>query len=85
MIFVGGRRAEKREDAVTGRLHDVAAVALDRIDHQLERGVDNCARLFRIQVLHQFHGAHDVGEQRGYRLAFAIEILRQCTIEYPNR
>ena len=29
------RRAEQREDAVAGGLHDVAVVAMDRVDHQL--------------------------------------------------
>ena len=35
MVLVGDRRAEQREDAVAGGLHDVAVVAMDRIDHQL--------------------------------------------------
>ena len=34
------RRAEQREDAVAGRLHHVAVVAMHRVDHQLERRID---------------------------------------------
>ena len=41
-----GRRAEQREDAVAGRLHDVAVIALDRVDHDAQRRVDNRPRLF---------------------------------------
>ena len=48
-----GRRAEQREDAVAGRLHDVAVIALDRVDHDAQRRVDNRARLFGIHSLHQ--------------------------------
>jgi hypothetical protein len=32
------RRAEQREDAVAGRLHDVAVIALDRVDHVRSAG-----------------------------------------------
>ncbi len=48
------RCAEQREDAVAGRLHDVAVVAMRRVDHQLECGVDERARLLRVEVAHQF-------------------------------
>ena len=71
------RRTEQCEDAVAGRLHDVAVVAMDRVDHQLQRGVDNRARLFGIEVLHQLGRALDVGEQRRDRLALALEIFRR--------
>ena len=43
MVLVGERSAEHREDAVAGRLHDVAVVAMDRSDHQLEGGIDDGA------------------------------------------
>ena len=66
------RRAEQREDAVAGRLHDVAVVAMDRVDHQLQRRIDDRARLLGVEVLHQLHRALDVGEQRRDRLALAL-------------
>jgi hypothetical protein len=37
-------RAEQREYTVAGRLHDVAVVAMDRVDHQLEGRLDDRAR-----------------------------------------
>ena len=40
MVLVRDRCAEQREDAVAGRLHDVPVVAMDRVDHRLERGID---------------------------------------------
>ena len=33
MVLVRHRRAEQGEDAVAGRLHDVAVVAMGRVDH----------------------------------------------------
>jgi len=32
-----------------------AAVAINHVDHQLQRGINNRSRLFRIDVLHQLH------------------------------
>ncbi len=51
MVLVRDRRAEQREDAIAGALHDVAVVAMDRVDHQLERRIDNRARFFGVEVL----------------------------------
>ena len=73
MVLVRDRRAEQREDAVAGGLHDVAVVAMDRVHHQLERRIDDRARLLGIEVLHQLRRALDVGEQRRDRLALAVE------------
>ena len=72
MVLVRDGRAEQREDAVAGRLHDVAVVAAHRVDHQLERGIDDRARFFGIEILLQFGRSLDVGEQRGDRLALAV-------------
>ena len=76
VVLVRDRRAEQREDAVAGRLHDVPVVAMDRVDHQLQRRIDNRARLFRVEVAHQFGRTLDVGEQRGDGLALAFHRLR---------
>jgi hypothetical protein len=54
MVLVCHWCAEQREDAVAGRLHDVAVIAMDRVDHQLQRRVDDRARLLRVEILHQF-------------------------------
>jgi hypothetical protein len=58
---------------------------MDRIDHQLERGIDHRARLFGIEVLHQIHRALDVSEERGNRLAFALDIFGSRCVGYANR
>jgi hypothetical protein len=62
MVFVCERRAEHREDAVTGRLHNVAVIASDRRDHQLEGGIDDRAGFLGVEILRQFGGALDIGE-----------------------
>ena len=73
MILVCDRSSEQREDAVAGGLHDVAVVATGRVDHELQRRVDNRARLLRIEVLHQLGRALDVGEHRRDHLALAVD------------
>ena len=72
MILVRERRAEHRENPVAGGLHDVAVVAAHRVDHQLERGIDDRARLFRIEILLELGRSLDIREQRGDRLALAL-------------
>ena len=73
VVFVGQRCAEQREDAVAHGLRHVALVAMDRVHHELERRVDDRARVFRVEVFDEGHRALDVGEQRGDRLAFAVD------------
>ncbi|HYL58834.1 MAG TPA: hypothetical protein VEU51_08175 [Candidatus Acidoferrales bacterium] len=74
MVLVSDWRAEQREDPVASRLHDVAVVAADRVDHQLERRVDYRARFLRVEVLLQLGRALDVGKQRGDDLALAFDL-----------
>ena len=85
MVLVRDRRAEQREDSVAGALHDVAVVAPHRIDHQLQRRIDNRARFFGIEVLFELGRALDIGEQRGDGLALAFEIFRGGCFGYANR
>jgi len=54
-------------------LRDVAAVAMHRRHHKLQHRVDDLTRLLGIEIAHQLGRAFDVGEQRGDRLAFALE------------
>jgi hypothetical protein len=82
MILVGHRGAEQREDAITGRLSHIAFVTMHRVHHQLKRGIHDRARLFGIEVLDQLHRALDVGEQRGDRLALAVERFRRATLRH---
>src|ERR1700722_11813195 len=72
MILVRDRRAEQRKNAITGRLYDIAVVAMDRIHHELEGGIDNDASLLGIEILHHLGGTLDIGEQRGNGLTLAV-------------
>ena len=72
VILVGQRRAEQREDAVAHGLRHVAFVTMDRVHHELQRRVDDRARVFGIEVFDEGHRALDVGEQCGDRLALAV-------------
>ena len=62
MVLVRNRGSEQREDSVAGGLHDVTVVAMHRVDHQLQRGIDECARFFGIEILHQIHRSFDIGK-----------------------
>src|SRR5215469_18682153 len=85
MVLVGDRRAEDREDAVAGALHDVTVVAPDRVDHQPERRIDNRSRFFGIEVLLQLGRSLDIGEQRSDGLALALDRFGGWSLDYPNR
>ena len=75
MVFMGDGRAEQGEDAVTGRLRNVAAVAMYRLHHKLQHRIDDRARLFGIEIAHQLGRALDVGEQRRDGLALALRYV----------
>jgi hypothetical protein len=76
MVFMRHRRTEQRENAVAGGLHDIPVVAVNCIDHQLERGIDDRARLFRIEIAHQLGRTFDIREQRRDGLALALDRSR---------
>ena len=82
---MGDWRTEQREDAVTRGLRDVSAVAADRVDHQLECRVNDAPRFFGVEVLLELGRALDVGEQRGDRLALAVDIFRGRRLGDLNR
>jgi hypothetical protein len=73
MVLVRDRRAEDCEDAVAGRLRDIAAVAMHRRHHEVQHRVDDRARLLGIEIAHQLGRALDVREQRRHRLALAVK------------
>ena len=73
VILVGERRAEERHDAVAHYLVDSALVAMDRLHHPLEHGVEELARLLGIAVGEQLHRALEVGEEHRHLLALAFE------------
>src|SRR6516225_9817758 len=82
MILMRNRCSEKRKDAIAGRLHDEAAVTMDRVDHQLECWIDNRSGIFRVEILHKLHRALDVCEQRRNGLAlpfrYVVEFSDYC-------
>jgi hypothetical protein len=86
MVLVRNWRAERREHAVTGRLHDVAVVPANRVDHQLEGRVDDRARFPRVEVLLKLRRSLDVREQRGDRLTLAVRDVSNGLFRCdPNR
>ena len=85
MIFMSDRCAKQRENSVTGRLDNVPVVAMNRIDHELQRWIDNRASYFGIEIAHQLGGALDIGEQRGHALALAFDGLWAIYCTYCSR
>src|SRR6266851_4024498 len=75
MVLVRDRRAEQSENAVASGLHDVTVVAMRRVDHQLERRINDGARLLGVEVAHQLGRTLDVREQRRDRLALTLQAL----------
>jgi hypothetical protein len=73
VALVSERRAEQRENAVAGRLGNVALVATHRGHHELQHRIDDRPCLLGIEIAHQLRRALDVGEQRRYRLALAVQ------------
>src|SRR5262245_55502826 len=73
MIFVREGRAKEGEDAIAGGLGHVTFVAMDRLHHQSQDGIDNGAGVFGVEVLHERHRAFDVGKEGGDGLALAID------------
>ena len=73
MILMRERRAEQRHDPVAHNPMHGALVAVHRLNHALEHGVEELLRVFGVAVGKQLHRALDVGEQHGDLLALAFE------------
>ena len=73
MILMGERRAEERHDAVAHHPVHGALVAVDRLHHAFEHGVEELLRILGIAVGKQLHRTLDIGEQHGDLLALALE------------
>ena len=85
MVLVSNWRSEEREDAIAGGLRDVTAVAMRSVHHQLERGIDDRARLLGVEGFDEIHRAFDVGEQCGDGLALFFEIFTGWYVGYLNQ
>ena len=72
MVFVSNRRSKQGEDAVAGRLHDMAVVAAHRVDHQPKGRIDDRAGFFGIEILLQARRIDDVDEERGDELPLTL-------------
>ena len=73
MILVGQGRAEERHDAVAHDLVHGSFVAVHRLHHVLEDGIQELPRFLGIAVGQQLHGALQVREQHRDLLALALE------------
>jgi hypothetical protein len=60
----------------------VPVIAVDRIDHQFQRRVDNQTCLFGIEILHQLGRAIDVGEER--RDSFALTVKESFGVSWQR-
>ncbi len=73
VILMGEGGAEERHDAVALDAAHRAFVAMHRIDHRLEAGIEALERLLGVELLDQLHRAANVGEQHRHLLALALE------------
>ena len=71
------RRPKQCENPVASGLHNIAVVAADSINHQLERRIDDRLRLFGVEILYQLYRTLDIGKQCGDRLALAVDRSRR--------
>ena len=76
MVLVRYRCAEQSEDAVSGRLHDVAVITTHGIDHELEDRINDRTRLFGIKILLQPRRVYDVDEKSSDELPLALQHQR---------
>ena len=73
VVLVGERRAEQRHDAVPEDLVHRPFVAVHRLHHDVQRRVEQGARLFRVAPVQELERSPDIGEQHGHVLALALQ------------
>ena len=71
VVLVGDGRAEQGHDAVAHHLVDRALVAMDRLHHALEHGIEEGARVLGVAIGQELERALEVGEEHGDLLALA--------------
>src|SRR5206468_4979653 len=69
IVLVSGRDAEYRHDGVADVLLDGAAEAFDLLGHGSEEGLQDAAKVLRIEAGSELGGRREVGEQDGHDLA----------------
>jgi hypothetical protein len=72
MILMGNWCAKQRKDAITKRLSDVALVAMHRVHHDLQGGIDDAAGVLGVEVFDKSSGTFEVSKEGGDGLALAI-------------
>jgi hypothetical protein len=72
-LLVGQRRPEQCHDAIAHDLVDGAFVAVDRLHHVLEDGVEELPRFLGIAVSKQLHRALQVREEHRHLLALPLQ------------
>ena len=73
VVFVGQRRPEQRHNAVTEHLVHRALIAVHRLHHGVQGGVQDGPGLFRVEVADQLRRALEVGKQHRDLLAFPFQ------------
>ncbi|HWC04162.1 MAG TPA: hypothetical protein VHF87_15500 [Methylomirabilota bacterium] len=73
VVFVGDRCSKQRHDPVAHHLVHRAFVAVDRLHHPLEHGVEKLAGLLGVTVGEQLHRALEVREQHRDLLALPFQ------------
>jgi hypothetical protein len=70
---MGEGRAKERHDPIAHDLVHRALVAVDRLHHELEDGIENLPCLLGITIGEQLHRPFEVGEEHGDLLALAFQ------------
>jgi hypothetical protein len=73
VILMGNGRSEQSHDAIAHHLIDRPFIAVHRVHHQREDGIEELARVLGVPVGEQCHGAFQVGKEHGDLLALAFE------------
>jgi hypothetical protein len=73
VILVSNRRSEQGHDAVAHYLVHCAFVTMYSLDHVLEYGIENSARLLRVAVGQELHRTLEVSEEHGDLLPFPLD------------
>jgi len=80
---MGEGRAEERHDPVAHHLIYRALVAVNRLHHPLNDGIENLSRLLGIAIGQQLHRALEVSEED--RDLFALALQGGLRVEDPLR
>jgi hypothetical protein len=73
VILMGNGCAEERHDAVAHNLVDGSLVAVDRLHHAFQHGIQQLACLLRIAIGEQLHRPLQVGEQDGHLFSLTLD------------